>query len=157
MRLDEQVSANAHPVAGRDSSFIGQLHSGEIYNQYPQECWLEGTRGAGCRERDVKRSERQFSQLLTELGRDTRTSVAVEFRFIRDAFLLNQDDSLVTAFQEAYTTTTGHPLPVCPSRLWMTATASGLRQVRPLPTAPGGSIPSMNGFNRRFASHGCTL
>ena len=34
----------AHPVCGAASVFIGQVHSGEIYNQYPQECWLEGTR-----------------------------------------------------------------------------------------------------------------
>src|SRR5262249_31873045 len=43
-RLAERLSSQADPLAGRASVFIGQVHGGEIYNQYPQECRLEGTR-----------------------------------------------------------------------------------------------------------------
>ena len=32
------------PARGPATVFIGQIHSGEIFNQYPQECLLEGTR-----------------------------------------------------------------------------------------------------------------
>ena len=35
---------SVHPdtpqFAGTESVFIGLIHSGVIYNQYPQECWL---------------------------------------------------------------------------------------------------------------------
>ena len=43
-RLDGELAATSHPVCGAASVFIGQIHSGEIYNQFPQESWLEGTR-----------------------------------------------------------------------------------------------------------------
>ena len=42
-------------LAGCETVFVGQVHSGEIFNQYPQECWLEGTRRwlPGVDRRDV--------------------------------------------------------------------------------------------------------
>src|SRR5207245_906033 len=43
-RLDAKLSAKRDPLAGPESVFIGQIHSGEIFNQYPHECRLEGTR-----------------------------------------------------------------------------------------------------------------
>ena len=43
-RLDEGFRASPHPVCGPASVFIGQVHAGEIFNGYPQEAWLEGTR-----------------------------------------------------------------------------------------------------------------
>src|SRR5262249_37403421 len=42
--LHGKVSARTDPLAGSESVFIGQIHSGEIFNQYPQECRMEGTR-----------------------------------------------------------------------------------------------------------------
>src|SRR5437763_576054 len=42
MRLGDALAAKEDPVAGRETVFVGQFHGGEIYNQYPQECWLEG-------------------------------------------------------------------------------------------------------------------
>jgi acetylornithine deacetylase/succinyl-diaminopimelate desuccinylase-like protein len=112
-RLQESLSTRVDPVAGAESVFIGQVHSGEIYNQYPQECWLEGTRRwlPGMGRSDV---EREFRDLLAELERDTRTSIAAEFRFIRDAFRLEQNDPLVTAFQSATRTVSGADLPTGP-------------------------------------------
>ena len=46
--LDRELAATLHPVCGAASVFVGQFHAGEIYNQYPQSAWLEGTR-RGCR------------------------------------------------------------------------------------------------------------
>src|SRR5437764_6634311 len=42
-RLDGRLT-DSDPIAGRASAFVGQIHSGEIYNQFPRECLLEGTR-----------------------------------------------------------------------------------------------------------------
>jgi acetylornithine deacetylase/succinyl-diaminopimelate desuccinylase-like protein len=93
--------------------FIGQLHSGEIYNQYPQECMLEGTRRwLPSTSRD--QVEGEFRGLVGNLSQQTGTQIAQEFRFIRDAFYLDQADSLVSAFQESYQTTAGQPLPMGP-------------------------------------------
>jgi acetylornithine deacetylase/succinyl-diaminopimelate desuccinylase-like protein len=112
-RLQEHLKSRADPVAGHESVFIGQIHSGEIYNQYPQECWLEGTRRwlPGRSRHEV---EREFRDLLAELERDSRTSIQAEFRFIRDAFRLDPEDDLVTIFQQVHAETTGRPLPTGP-------------------------------------------
>lgn len=110
-RLEERLSAQSDPLAGRSSVFIGQFHGGEIFNQYPQKCWLEGTRRwlPGTSPADV---ERDFRALLTELARDTRTTIDVEWTFIRDAFRLEPNDAIVQAFQQAYTAISGKALPL---------------------------------------------
>jgi acetylornithine deacetylase/succinyl-diaminopimelate desuccinylase-like protein len=112
-RLEEQLAARSDPLAGSESVFVGQIHSGEIYNQYPQELWLEGTRRwlPGVSRQEV---EREFRELLTATQRTTRTSISVDFRFIRDAFRLDEQDALVSAFQGACQTVSGKPLPIGP-------------------------------------------
>jgi acetylornithine deacetylase/succinyl-diaminopimelate desuccinylase-like protein len=110
-RLNDRLSAKVDPLAGSESVFIGQVHGGEIYNQYPQECWLEGTRRwlPGTRRAEV---EREFRGLTEALARETGTTITTDFRLLRDAFLLDQQDPLVTAFQEAHAATAGQPLPI---------------------------------------------
>jgi acetylornithine deacetylase/succinyl-diaminopimelate desuccinylase-like protein len=111
--LNEKVSARSDPLAGSESVFIGQVHSGEIFNQYPQECRLEGTRRwlPGTRREDV---EQELRGVLAELERETRTIITADFFLMRDAFLLDQRDALVAAFQDAYQATAGAPLPIGP-------------------------------------------
>jgi acetylornithine deacetylase/succinyl-diaminopimelate desuccinylase-like protein len=112
-RLNDQLAAKSDPLAGSESVFIGQFHGGEIYNQYPQECWLEGTRRwlPGTSQQEV---ESEFRGLLAEVARDSRTMITADFRFIRDAFQLDQKDAFVDAFQRSYEAVSGQPLPVGP-------------------------------------------
>jgi len=112
-RLGERLAKKSDPLAGPETVFIGQIHSGEIYNQYPQECWLEGTRrwlpGTGRQQ-----VESEFRELLADLERDTKTSIHADFQFIRDDFHLDQNDPLVDAFQQAYEAVVGNRLPIGP-------------------------------------------
>jgi acetylornithine deacetylase len=112
-QLQELLQARNDTRAGCESVFIGQIHSGEIYNQYPQECWLEGTRRwlPGVSRHWV---EREFRDLLEQLATDTRTSITVEFRFIRDPFRLELSDPLVSIFQAAHRAVCGEELPLGP-------------------------------------------
>ena len=50
------LAGRSDPEAGTETVFIGQVHSGEIFNQYPQECRLEGTRRwlPGCAAKTLK-------------------------------------------------------------------------------------------------------
>ena len=48
--------------------------------------------------------------MLLELAQETRTTADVEFTFIRDAFMLDPGDALVTSFQQAYAAIGGEPL-----------------------------------------------
>ncbi len=112
-RLGERLAAKTDPLAGSETVFIGQIHGGEIYNQYPQECWLEGTRRwlPGATRADV---EQELRTLWTYAARDTGTNIDCQFTFIRDAFSLDQTDPLATAFQSACEAATGRPLPIGP-------------------------------------------
>jgi succinyl-diaminopimelate desuccinylase len=111
--LNEQLSQRSDPAAGTESVFIGQMHSGEIFNQYPQECWLEGTRRWLPRTQRAA-VEREFRSLLAETAQRTGTTIETQFRFIRDAYYLDQDDPLLEAFQQSYAAITGAPLPTGP-------------------------------------------
>jgi len=110
-RLNDRLSAKTDPLAGCESLFIGQIHSGEIYNQYPQECFLEGTRRwlPGTRRDELEREVRKSGQ---DVGTETGTTVTAECRLMRDAFLLDQHDPFVAAFQDAHTAAAGRPLPI---------------------------------------------
>jgi acetylornithine deacetylase/succinyl-diaminopimelate desuccinylase-like protein len=110
-RLDRELSVKRDAMAGAESLFIGQIHSGEIFNQYPQECRLDGTRRwlPGTRRQDV---EEQLRALLAEVARETGTTIQAELNMMRDAFLLEQNDPFVSAFQNAQTTATGQALAI---------------------------------------------
>ncbi len=109
--FQESLTTRSDTHAGCETVFIGQIHSGEIYNQYPQECWLEGTRRwlPGVLRTKV---EQEFRGLLDGLAAETRTSIHCDFRFIRDAFRLDPADRLVRAFQASYESLAGSPLPL---------------------------------------------
>jgi acetylornithine deacetylase/succinyl-diaminopimelate desuccinylase-like protein len=109
-RLGRQLSLKRDPLAGSESVFVGQIHSGEIYNQYPQECRIEGTRRwlPSTKRTDV---EREFRDLLAGLARETGVAIDAELLPIRDAFLLNPEDPLVGSFESAYALMEGRTLP----------------------------------------------
>jgi acetylornithine deacetylase/succinyl-diaminopimelate desuccinylase-like protein len=111
VKLDEQLAQKSDPMAGNESLFVGQVHSGEIFNQYPQECFLEGTRRwlPGTKGNDV---EAELRGLFDAVARQTGTTIVAKFNLMRDAFVLDQRDPLVAAFQAAHETTTGQRLPV---------------------------------------------
>jgi acetylornithine deacetylase/succinyl-diaminopimelate desuccinylase-like protein len=109
--LDEELSRCTHPLAGRESLFVGRVASGEIYNQSPVEFQLSGTRRwlPGASVADV---ERQCRQLLDEAVAGTGTSVDVKFHLVRDAFEINPSHPLVEAFQLVAESVMGAPLPI---------------------------------------------
>jgi acetylornithine deacetylase/succinyl-diaminopimelate desuccinylase-like protein len=104
--IDRELTGTPHEICGAASVFIGQLHAGEIYNQYPQSAWLEGTR-RWLPGTDPAAVERDFRTRLAHLAADTRTDITCEWMFIRPAFALDPADSLVGAFQDCYQVTSG--------------------------------------------------
>ena len=108
-RLAEELSSDRDPLAGQASVFIGQIHAGEIFNQYPQECWLEGTR-RWLRVADRARVKADFHSLLDEVAWQHGVAISCEWKHIRDPFHLDTDDAIVKAFQHSYTAMQGAPL-----------------------------------------------
>jgi acetylornithine deacetylase/succinyl-diaminopimelate desuccinylase-like protein len=110
-----QSSDSGNPDAdpGKPTVFVGQVHAGEIYNQFPEVCRLEGTRRwlPGTDRRHV---EHEFRALLEWIGRETGVSIDCDWVFTRDAFSLDRGDPFVTAFQGACSAVSGRPLPAGP-------------------------------------------
>jgi acetylornithine deacetylase/succinyl-diaminopimelate desuccinylase-like protein len=111
LMLDLELAHRRDPLAGAESVFVGQIHSGEIYNQYPHECMLEGTRRwlPGTAQAKVEEELRHMAQTL---ARETGTTIALDIFPIRDAFLLDQSHPFVGLFQEAHREVTGQALPI---------------------------------------------
>ncbi len=108
---NEQLKQNSHPLAGHDSTFVGSIQAGEIYNQSPTECLVQGTRrwippgnGAAVRE--------EFSQFLADVAAATGTQIEVEYTEQGGAYQVDADSRLVQAFQQAHTAVAGSPLPL---------------------------------------------
>lgn len=107
--LDNRLSSEVDPVAGRSSVFVGQVHAGEIYNQDPPECMLEGTR-RWIPGQDRRAVESEFRDLLETLASESGTTITVAYQLVRDAFWLDQDAEIVIDFQMAHARYAGMPL-----------------------------------------------
>jgi acetylornithine deacetylase/succinyl-diaminopimelate desuccinylase-like protein len=110
--LDQQLSEITDGIAGRESMFIGEVRSGEIYNQAPTEFQLTGTRRwlPGTKHEAVKQ---QFLDLLKQVEQACPGITATgEFHFVRDAFQLDQEHTVVSNFQDVCTNVMGEPLPI---------------------------------------------
>jgi len=110
-KLNEQLATITAPYVGHDSIFVGHIQAGEIYNQSPTLCTIEGTRrwvtpGQG------KVVRAAFEQLLQELAQETGTTITVAYSPQGEAFQVDPAQPIVTAFQTAYTALSGAPLPL---------------------------------------------
>lgn len=109
--LDQELKQRTHPLAGRESMFVGQIAAGEIYNQAPVECTLAGTRRwlPGTAMRDV---ESQFRRILAEVAEQHGVRIEGRFQVARDAYEIDPADPFVAAFQSAHHMATGRELPI---------------------------------------------
>jgi acetylornithine deacetylase/succinyl-diaminopimelate desuccinylase-like protein len=108
--IDRRLSEQRHPLAGRESVFIGQVASGEIFNQSPVEFRMSGTRRwlAGRPVEDVRREVGEwFDGMAADLGME----VECRLQIVRDAYELGPN-ALVPAVQRALREVTGRELPV---------------------------------------------
>jgi acetylornithine deacetylase/succinyl-diaminopimelate desuccinylase-like protein len=108
---DEELKQLSHPMAGRESMFVGQVAAGEIYNQSPIEFTLSGTRrwlpGTAMNE-----AEAQYHQILAEVAEQHDVQIAGRFQVARDAYQIDAQGPFVTAFQAAHNAATGRELPI---------------------------------------------
>ena len=111
--LHEQVSANSDPDVGQDSIFVGQIQSGEIYNQSPTECFIQGTR-RWITPGDTEAVEAQFRELVQAHAERTGTHIELDYAVQGDAFRIAPDDPAIEALQAAHETAAGNRLPLGP-------------------------------------------
>lgn len=101
-----ELAAAPHPIAGAASTFVGRVAGGEIYNQSPVECVVEGTRRWLPGESAAAARE-EFDALAHAVAAEYGAGVDPGFGIQRDAFELAADDPLVDSFRAAYAQVTG--------------------------------------------------
>ena len=106
-RLKENVVVHA----GHDSIFVGHFTCGEIYNQSPVECFIEGTRRwatPGTKEG----AREEFEGMLEDMARESGTRIEADYEVQGDAYSIDPGDPLVEALQQAHQAVTSERLPV---------------------------------------------
>lgn len=108
--LHERIKQTTAPYAGHDSTFIGRIQAGEIYNQSPTLCTVSGTRrwvtpGSAAAVRA------EFEQLVAHLAEETGGQIELDLQVQGEAFSIDPAHPIVNAFQAAYSAVTGATLP----------------------------------------------
>jgi len=108
---DEALKQRSHPLAGRESMFVGQVAAGEIYNQSPIEFTLRGTRRwlPGTAMQDA---EAQYHQILAAVAEQYGVEITGRFQVARDAYQIDEQGPFVATFQAAHNLATGKELPI---------------------------------------------
>lgn len=98
-------------LAGPESVFIGQVHSGDFFNRFSNDAWVEGTRRYSP-EMTADQAATELRDLLQPIA--DRHGLQLDFRFerVRDGFRTPADHPLVSALREAFTAETGAELPI---------------------------------------------
>jgi len=109
-RLQQQQQTH-HPHAGSDSVFLGRLSAGQLYNQSPVECALNGTR-RWVKPGSAGAVRAEFDQILEEIARNSNAQIEVDWAVQGDAFALDLQDPFIAAFQQAHSAVAGAPLPI---------------------------------------------
>ncbi len=106
-----ELEQHSHPLAGGESAFLGMLQCGEIYNQSPQTCELQGTLRwlPGHAWEEVRRD---YQALVQQVAEQSGAKIDAEFMLIRDAFELDAESDLAETFQTVYSDVTGTKLPI---------------------------------------------
>ncbi len=107
----ERLKQNHHPYAGHDSTFVGAIQAGEIYNQSPTECVVQGTR-RWITPASGEAVQTEFERLVTEVAAETGTDIELAYSVQGDAYRIDADSPIVQAFQQAHTAVTGSALPL---------------------------------------------
>jgi acetylornithine deacetylase/succinyl-diaminopimelate desuccinylase-like protein len=111
MELDSELSQLTHPLAGRESIFLGEIHAGVMFNQSPISCrmsgsrrWLPGT--------DVNEVRDQFESLACSVEGPFGVQVDARLTPSGEAYEIAADNTLIESFQHAHQSVTGATLPV---------------------------------------------
>ena len=110
--LNKRVSSISADGIGSESAFVGRIESGEIFNQAPTTCRVEGTR-RWVRPGAVDAVRAEFDALLSDLSKKSGTRIEIaDWEVTGDAFQIEENDPLVSALQKAHCSVAGRVLPV---------------------------------------------
>ena len=106
-----ELKSHTHPIAGHAGYFVGQVHSGEIFNQSPVEFRLGGTRRwlPGDNSDEIRD---EYLSLLEEIATRHGVTACGEFQIAGEGFEISEGSPLVAAVQSAHSAVSGTTLPI---------------------------------------------
>ena len=108
--LEASLAADTDPLAGPASVFVGCVEAGAIYNEYPHECRLEGTR-RWLPGTTFATADAEFRGLCRDFAAASGLAVDVETRLMREAFRLDAEHAFPRTFQSVQALISGAALP----------------------------------------------
>ena len=106
-----ELKSHTHPIAGHAGFFVGEVHSGEIFNQSPVEFRLGGTRRwlPGDKSDEIRD---EYLSLLEEIATRHGVTARGEFQIAGEGFEIDEASPLVAAVQSAHSAVSGATLPI---------------------------------------------
>ena len=92
--------SHAHPLLGRESLFVGQVHYGDFYNRAPSVCTLQGTRRWNP-QNNFDAVRREFSEFLNGIELPAGLSIESDWIFVGESYAVQPDEPIIQAFQSA--------------------------------------------------------
>ena len=109
-QLAREVESVSHPYSGHDTTFVGLIQAGEIYNQSPTSCQVKGTR-RWVTPGQVEAIRAQLGEIIDAVASETGTQAEWEFSVPGDAFQIDVDEPIVRCLQVASLQVSGAELP----------------------------------------------
>ena len=106
-----ELAATEHPWVGAETYFLGEVHSGDFYNRFPNECRLIGTR-RWAPGNTLEAVEAEFLALLEPIAAETGCSIDLDLRLVRGAYSIDPEHELSRALRAGYEDVTGRQLPL---------------------------------------------
>ena len=106
-----ELAATEHPWVGAETYFLGEAHSGDFYNRFPNECRLIGTR-RWAPGNTLEAVEAEFLALLEPIAAETGCSIDLDLRLVRGAYSIDPEHELSRALRAGYEDVTGTQLPL---------------------------------------------
>ena len=108
---NEELAATEHPWVGAETYFLGEVHGGDFYNRFPNECRLVGTR-RWAPGNTLEAVEAEFRALLEPVAAETGCSIELDLRLVRGAYSIDPEHELSRALRAGYGDVTGKELPL---------------------------------------------
>ena len=106
-----ELATTEHPWVGAETYFLGEVHGGDFYNRFPNECRLIGTR-RWAPGNTLEAVEEEFLELLDPIAAETGCSIELDLKLVRGAYSIDPEHELSRALRAGYRDVTGTELPV---------------------------------------------
>ncbi len=113
---NEELSKEWIDDIGYASYFIGKVHSGTFYNQWPNRAELEGVRRYAP-DQSFEQVKQEMDSLLKDVAQQHGVEIRLDMKKVRDGYRIEKNDKVVQALLQAVKKVRGIDLPLVGKKL----------------------------------------